>query len=79
MPTITDLLQQSKTGKIIIQYAQNKELTTALRNKLCNIIITYMEDNDIMYVLKYILYFFFSLSIFIIRLKITLYFFQYDE
>lgn len=51
MPTITDLLQQSKVSKIILQVFQtNKELTASLRNKICNIIMGYMEDNNIVYV-----------------------------
>lgn len=48
MPTITDLLQRSKVGKIILQaFKTNKELSGSMRNKLCNIIIGYIEDNNI--------------------------------
>ncbi|XP_071578556.1 uncharacterized protein [Temnothorax nylanderi] len=47
IPSIEDLLQRSKTGRIILCGPKNKELTGSMRNKLCNIIITYMQDNNI--------------------------------
>jgi len=50
IPSLDDLLQQSKTGRIILCGSKTKELSGSMRNKLCNIIITYMEDHNIVYV-----------------------------
>lgn len=35
IPSIGDLLQQSKTGRIILCSCKTKELTGSMRNKLC--------------------------------------------
>ncbi|XP_067208165.1 uncharacterized protein [Linepithema humile] len=47
MPSINDLLEKSQTGRIILQVSKSKELNGSMRNKLCNIIVGYMEDNNI--------------------------------
>ncbi|XP_024877167.1 uncharacterized protein LOC112458019 isoform X4 [Temnothorax curvispinosus] len=47
IPSIEDLLQRSKTGRVILCGSKIKELTGSMRNKLCNIIITYMQDNNL--------------------------------
>jgi len=49
MPSINDLLQRSQTGRIILQVSKTKELNNSMRNKLCNIIVGYLEDNNITY------------------------------
>lgn len=55
MPSINDLLEKSQTGRIILQVSKSKELNGSMRNKLCNIIVGYMEDNNIMYTSKLLL------------------------
>jgi len=45
--SIDDLLQQLKTDRIILYGFKIKELNGLMRNKLCNIIIIYMEDHNI--------------------------------
>jgi len=47
IPSIDDLLQQLKTDRIILYGFKIKELNGLMRNKLCNIIIIYMEDHNI--------------------------------
>ncbi|KAL0100521.1 hypothetical protein PUN28_019671 [Cardiocondyla obscurior] len=44
---IGDIKRQSKTGRIILCSSKTKQLTNSMRNKLCTIIITYMEDHNI--------------------------------